>query len=239
MPSSPEAATWQLRELRGSVPPAPSVATFAPAGPTITRPPVFEVSSTSGVPDDLLTEARLAAQAAGYAAGWASGIRAARVVADAEAHAARAETECVAVERRERLRQAFTALDDATRALEHRAVPAADELEELIITSALTIAEQLVGHSLRNDPDRAPAALARALSLAPAGEALTVRISAADYAVLSAGGADAPVAGTERAIELVADETLRPGDAVVSTGATVVDARVSAGLARVREVLAR
>jgi flagellar assembly protein FliH len=239
MPSSPEAATWQLHELRGSVPPAAPVATFAPAAATSTRPPVFEVSPTAGVPDDLLAEARLAARAAGYAAGWASGIQAARVVADAEAHAARAETERVGFERRERLQQAFTALDDAARALERRAVPAAEELEELIITSALAIAEQLVGHSLRNDPDRAPAALARALSLAPAGEALTVRVCAADYAVLSAGGADKPVAGTERAIELVADDALQPGDAVVSTGATVVDARVSAGLTRVREVLAR
>jgi flagellar assembly protein FliH len=40
-------------------------------------------------------------------------------------------------------------------------------------------------------------------------------------------------------VQIIADPSLRPGDATVSSGATTIDARISAGLARVQEVLAR
>lgn len=249
MPSSPDSTAWplhelhELRELRGAGVPVPPVARFSAAEGTAAEPQLFEVSSSAGVPDSVLAPARAAAQAAGYAAGWASGIQAARVVADAEAHAARAETQRSAIARRAQLQQAFTALDQAAATFERRAVPTAEQVEALIVSSALAIAEQLVGHSLRNDPDRAPAALARALQLAPAGEAVTVRISPVDHAVLTADGTERAEAAVPdaagRAVTLVADETLQPGDAVATSGATVIDARVAAGLERVRAVLSR
>ncbi|MCU1659524.1 MAG: fliH [Pseudonocardiales bacterium] len=239
MPSSPDTVAWELTELRGSSLPAPPVAVFS-ASTLASSPPVFEVSPTAGIPEDLLASARAAAQAAGYAAGWAGGIQAARVVADAEAHAARADTERVAADRRDRLAQAFTALDTTVTELERRAMPAAEQLEDLIVTSALAIAEELVGHSLRDDPSRAPDALARALALAPSGTDLTVRVSAADYAALTADGKQIPTPqGLSRVITLLADETLDPGDAVATSGATEIDARVAAGLDRVRAVLSR
>ncbi len=246
MPSSPERApVWELADLAADAPRAvvavPRVAFSAAASAEKALPPaVFEVAPTAGVPDDLVAEARRAAQAAGYAAGWASGIQAARVVADAEAQTARAENERLAAERRARLQQAFVALDHAAGVLEERAVPAAEQIEDLVISSALAIVEELVGQVLRDDAARSHAALTRALALAPVDEPLTVRVSPADHAALAGDDGAKPVLpATTRSITLVADAALAPGDAVATCGATEIDARLSAGLARVREALRR
>jgi flagellar assembly protein FliH len=239
MPSSPEAVTgWELAELRdGAVPPAPTM-TFCPQ-PTVDapRPAVFEVSPSAGVPDELLAPARAAAQAAGYAAGWGSGIRAARLIADAEAHVATSERERAAAAHASGVEQAITALHHAATTLEQRAVPTAEQIEELIVSSALAIAEALVGQVLRDESLRSHAALTRALSLAPVDEDVTVAISPADYVAL---GADTLVPqGISRFVAFVEDASLAPGDALASCGATTIDARLSSGLDRVREVLGR
>jgi flagellar assembly protein FliH len=70
-----------------------------------------------------------------------------------------------------------------------------------------------------------------------------VRMSPADYAALTADGTEraegAPRDAAGRAVTLVVDETLQPGDAVATSGATVIDARIATGLERVRAVLSR
>ncbi|MGH8962272.1 MAG: FliH/SctL family protein [Jatrophihabitantaceae bacterium] len=195
------------------------------------------MSPSAGVPAELLAPARAAAQAAGYAAGWASGIRAARLVADAESHVASAHSARVATERNEQVRQALTAMQQAADVLESRAVPAAEQIEELIVSSALAIAEALVGRVQRDDAERGHAALTRALALAPANEAVVVALSPADYAALDAQSVVPQ--GISRSVSLVEDASLAPGDAVATSGTTSIDARLSTGLARVREVLAR
>jgi flagellar assembly protein FliH len=200
---------------------------------------VFElVDSGGGVPEEILAPARAAAQAAGYAAGWAHGVRAARLVSDAEAHVATANRERAEAERTAEVRRALTALDAAATALEHSAAPSAHEIEQLIVSSALTIAEALIGDALRDDEIRGRAALARALSLAPAGEDVTVALSPADHAIVTAiTGTGSDGTGLGRTVTLVADATLAPGDALASCGATTIDARLSTGLARVRDSL--
>jgi len=239
MPSSPEAVTgWELAELRtGVVPPAPEVEFCAEPAGEAPRQAVFELSPASGVPDELLVPAREAARAAGYASGWASGIRAARLIADAEAHANAAERERQHAVREQQVGQAITAVHRAAEALEQSAVPAAEHIEDLIVSSALAIAEALVGQVLRDEALRSEAALHRALSVAPVDEGVTIALSSADFAAL---GADTLVPqGSSRSVALVEDPALAPGDAVASCGATTVDARLSAGLERVREVLGR
>lgn len=237
MPSSPEplghdATAWRLEELRpGGVAVRPASA----AGPATA--PLFEVARGACVPDQLLTEARAAAQAAGYAAGWANGIQAARLVADAEARAARAEREHADATRREQVQRSVRAVDEAANVLEQRAVPAAEQIEELIVEAAFAIAESLVGRALADDDVRGSAAVRRALALAPIGEEVTVRVSPADHAVLTSDGAE-PVSGiANRIVYLVADPELAPGDAIATCGATTVDARLAAGLQRIRQVL--
>jgi flagellar assembly protein FliH len=237
MPSSPEATAWQLEELR----PQTHVATLdrspRPAG-NATRAAVFELSTAAGIPAELLISARESARSAGYAAGWSSGIQAARLIAAAEAETARAERERADRERGTRLHQAITAINGAADALEARSLPTAEQFEDLIITSALAIAEQLVGHVLRDDEARSHGVLAHALALAPDREDVEIRLHPADHAALVADDAVASHSQS-RAITLIADPTLRPGDAVARCGATEIDARIVAGLARIREVLGR
>ena len=232
MPSSPEATAvapsvinWQPMELR-------SAAVAAPLQEAVWQ--LFEVAGSATVPDDLLLEARQAAHAAGYSAGWASGIRAAQARAAIEAERRRRETEQLLADQRAGIQRCIAGLDAAAATLERQSLPTVEQLETLLLESAFAIAEALVGHALRDDAVRAPAALARVLALAPSGEPLTVRLSPADHATLTAQ----PDADATRAITLVADPALADGDAVATTGATEIDARIRAGVARVREVLA-
>lgn len=240
-PATGSETPWQLAELRpGSVPPPAAAVSFtaetelgAPAG---AAPAVFEVAGPSAVPEQLLAPARAAAQAAGYAAGWASGVRAARLVADAEAHVAAAARERAAATQRAELDRALSTLAGAAHSLEQRAVPAAEQLEQLIVASAFSIAEALIGHALGDDTTRGHAAITRALALAPSGEDVTVALHPADLAALGADAA--PLQRDGRTVRLVADPTLAPGDAVATCAATTIDARVATGLARVRDALA-
>ncbi len=233
MPSSPEATaaasvvSWQPSELR-------SAGATAVASDTAWQ--LFEVAGSAAVPDDLLADARAAAHAAGYTAGWASGIRAAQAEAAVEALRRRVEADQLLAEQRAEVQRCVAGLDAAAATLERRALPTVEQLERLVLESAFAVAEALVGHALRDDAVRAPAALARVLALAPANEPLTVRVSPADHAVLTAQGEPDPV--STRSFTLVVDPALADGDAVATTGATEIDARIRAGLARVREVLA-
>jgi flagellar assembly protein FliH len=224
---APSVVSWQPRELR---------AAGDTAVATETAWHLFEVAGSAAVPDDLLAEARAAAHAAGYTAGWASGIRAAQAEAAVEALRCRVEADQLLAEQRAEVQRCIAGLDAAAASLEQQSLPTVQQLETLLLESAFAVAEALVGHALRDDAVRAPAALARVLALAPAGEPLTVRVSPADHAVLTASGEPDPV--SSRPITLVADPALAAGDAVATTGATEIDARLRAGLARVREALA-
>ena len=55
-------------------------------------------------------------------------------------------------------------MHQAAETLQSRAVPAAEQIEELIVSSALAIAEALVGRVLRDDAERGHAALTRVLA---------------------------------------------------------------------------
>ena len=74
--------------------------------------------------------------------------------------------------------------------------------------------------------------LAHALSLVPEREDVQIRLHPADHAALVADAAVATQAAT-RSVTLIADASLQPGDAVARCGATEIDARITAGIARV------
>jgi flagellar assembly protein FliH len=230
MPSSPDAAVaWEPGELRSSA------AATQPASPAAGLA-FFEVASGAAVPDELLASARATARAQGWSTGWAEGMRAAAARAEGELARQRAEHAALIAEQHAEVQRAVAALRDAAAELERRALPTVDEMETLLLRSAFAVAETLVGHALLDDETRAPAALARALALAPVGEPVTVRLSPTDHARLIAAGAADPERG--RSVTLIADAALEPGDAVATTGATEIDARIRTGIARVREVLA-
>jgi flagellar assembly protein FliH len=193
---------------------------------------LFEVSSTpAGVPDMLLAPARAAAENEGYIAGWNRGHELGRQEAAAEARIARQQAEHEAAAVVAELNRATDALANAARAVQAHEITSAESVEQLIVAAAFRIAEALVGVTLADDARRGPAAVARALALAPRGEAVTVALHPADVALLpdtSAYGSD---------VEIVADPSLRPGDAYARVGATTIDARIAAGVERVRDLL--
>jgi flagellar assembly protein FliH len=147
--------------------------------------------------------------------------------------------------------QAFEALFDAAEELEGLAVQSAADIEEQIVAAAWSIAEAIVGQVLADDETRSRAAVTRALSLAPADEDVTVAVSPADFRVLAAERGDAvdsaatatdmtPIRRSRglRTVSILADDTLAPGDAVATCGATTIDARIAGAIERVKQVLA-
>jgi len=84
--------------------------------------------------------------------------------------------------------------------------------------------------------------LRRAMSLAPSGVAITVRLHPEDHDTLVGTDTDAAHPGGEfilggRPIRVIADASLSPGDAMADYAATTIDASLTTAMARVREVL--
>lgn len=211
------------------------------------EPLTFQMDGRAAIPAQLVAQARTDAASIGYAQGWAQGW--AQGLADARRSqaeglaAARAERERYAAERTAQLSSALTALAQAAAQLEAAAVPTCEDIEDTILAVAVELAEALLGRELRGPHAAGLAALTRVLRLAPAGEPVTVRLNPTDQATLAAEGGAALVAsisGTAgRSVSLEADADLAPGDAMARCGATTIDARLSEGLHRLQDYIAR
>jgi flagellar biosynthesis/type III secretory pathway protein FliH len=237
MPSSHEvaaAARWQPDELETNVvvehaAPAPSNDSSA----SVARLPLFEVSTSAGIPEAVLEPARLAAESAGYVAGWNSGSMAAHEMAASDAIRERHRAEQEMARARSEADRAIAALHAAAERYDSRSLPVVDEITGLIVDAAYQIAESLVGTALADDELRGRAAVARAMAPLPTDQTAVVSLSPVDHAVLTRLGV--PVGAS---VTLAVDPALAPGDSYATAGATAVDARISAGLARVRALLA-
>jgi flagellar assembly protein FliH len=206
-----------------------------PAGPPPTRAS-FEVSATASVPAVLLDAARSEAMAAGFGAGWAQGMREATAQMAEDVRRSREQQQERDADRRAALSGAVRAVDRAAAALEARAVPAAEEIEQTLLSLGIALAEALLQRELELSGTVARDALTRVLRLAPAGEPVLVRLSPADHAALLAEDEQPAVA--TRQLTLEADPTLSPGDAVAICGVTEIDGRLDTAIARLKAVLA-
>jgi flagellar assembly protein FliH len=130
------------------------------------------------------------------------------------------------------LTQLAQRLSDAADALMARETTAREQIENEVVAAAFEIAATLVGHELENPDTRGRDAIARALALAPEHGTVVARLNPTDFAVIDPSHLE-----LGRAIELVADPTVGPGDCVVDVGSCRIDARVGPALERVREVL--
>lgn len=187
-----------------------------------------------------------AADVRGHAAGYAAGLRAAQ--AETDALRARLEAEhaaAVAALRADTVRR-ITVLDAATNALLSHVAPVLQDAEESVVAAALELAEAVVGHAIRasraddaSDAGRgtglearpatgAEATVRRALASVDRTVALAVRVSPTDAA---------RVADHDLAVPVVADPSLRDGDAVVDLPDGILDARIDAALDRARAAL--
>lgn len=174
-----------------------------------------------------------ASQAHGYATGYAQGIRA----AEAAARARREDLERAAAEaqsaRAAEHAQAVRALEAAAGALHARTVPVLDAASDVLVESALLLAERIVGRELSNDDFAARAALARAMEGIDAWTVRQIRMNPQDLAMLELD----TVPGT--GIALVADPTLARGDALTAFDEGFLDARITTALERAKAALRR
>jgi flagellar assembly protein FliH len=120
-----------------------------------------------------------------------------------------------------------------TDALAAREATARADIEDQVIETAFQIAELIIGRELEQPETRVLDAMARALDLAPDQGLVAVRLHPADIAAIG----DRAETESGRAMRLVPDQSLSPGDCVVDVGACRVDARIGAALERIREVL--
>jgi flagellar assembly protein FliH len=184
------------------------------------------------------SDERAAARAAGYAEGWSAGCRQAQAEASAE-QARQAELAQRAEQiRQDQVERSVAALAQAASDLRSRSVSALTEITDLVLESAIGLAEALLAAELTIVHERGLPALRRALAPLPVEGRVVVRLHPDDLAGVRShliGDTARSVDGHE--VELVADASLRPGDAVADQGATRVDARLDAALARVRAAL--
>lgn len=184
------------------------------------------------VPEELIVEARATAHAQGYAAGWGEGRRQAAAATRSATDRADAMLARVTAEWADRQEHAVVAIAAAARSLEQRAVQPAAEVEEMIMRAAVTLTETLLGHELAVSRTPGEDAMRRALALAPVGRPVLVRLHPDEYAAVASTSNHREIDG--RTVTLIADPTLRSGDAVALCDATTIDARLSAALDRVR-----
>lgn len=166
----------------------------------------------------------------GHAAGYAAGHRQAEGEIAALRDSLRAEAERVSESARADLQLALEALARAAADFRSRQVPVLQSVDASIAAAAVELAEAIVGHELSTADGSARAALDRAaLDAVPAGS--VVRLNPRDIQVIVEEG------GSPAGLELVGDAGLQRGDAVVELAHGLIDARVSASLARARAAL--
>jgi flagellar assembly protein FliH len=158
----------------------------------------------------------------GYDAGFQTGL--------AEAAEAGAERERA---RAALMQSTISQLNDATTALRQREVTAMAAIELEVARAALAIAEELLGHELRHAPERARDAIAHALQFAPREGMVKAHLNPEDMTTVG----DPETVAPGRALTIVADASLVPGDCVIEVAGSRVDASIGAALERVRALL--
>jgi flagellar assembly protein FliH len=174
------------------------------------------------VDPELVESAIRDGRGAGYEAGYNSGH------ADGLAEA-RSRTEDLA----QRLIGLVPQFGAAAAALYEREVTARHDIEDQVVAVAFQIAQALVGYELVHADQRGRDALARALAFAPEQGHVVARLHPDDLAAL--GDSDTLAPG--RALSLVPDPNLRPGDCVVDVNGCHIDARLDAAIERIHAVL--
>ena len=143
--------------------------------------------------------------------------------------AARAELEAAEHQRNAVVQQAAQALQDAMTQLRAAQAGTLAGMEDDLAEGAFAIAEAVLDRELAVAKNPGRDAVARALALAPAGDAV-VRLNPADVKTLG------PLT-FGRDLTVVADPAVQPAGAVVEVGACRIDAQLGTALDRVREAL--
>lgn len=175
-------------------------------------------------------EGASSARARGFAAGYSEGLRRAEAeLAEAE-RASRQRQQAEAAEAAETVGRALAALAVAADGVRALAVPVVDVADDALVEAALALAEAVLQREVADGHVGAADTLRRVIAAAPTGELVSVRMHPEDARLLAQEGGSSP--------EIVPDPAIAPGDAVAVLNDGWLDARIAAGLARARAVLA-
>ncbi len=159
---------------------------------------------------------------AGYEAGFETGLAEAATAAVDREHARAVQIQSV-----------VTQLGEVAEQLRVREGTAVEQIEYAVADAAFQIAEMLVGRELQLSDSVGRDAIRRALQFAPEDGMVTARLHPDDVATLGDPAAVLP----GRALSVVADATLQPGDCIVDVAGCRIDARMSAARERIAELL--
>jgi flagellar assembly protein FliH len=214
MPPAPERR--RARVLRGQEADAAGRAAMGLTG--LESPDGFHGMIDAKLVERVMTQAR----EAGFQTGYAEGITQAQAAADA----ARAEAE-------RRIARACAAVGAAAGELATRETASVEAVEDEVAAIAFELARAILGRELEVATAPGAAAVARALSLAPPRQPVTVRLHPDDLAVLGDPAALAP----GREVIAIPDPSVTPGGCLVESGGALIDARVEPALERVRQAM--
>lgn len=227
--------------------PGPAVTShFTAVAPAVARPtvsrtrfrPISITAAGSGqarqTPEDVLRSAR----ATGYADGIA---RAERHVAQEQARR-QAEHDAAVATLVEESAAARARIEASVAAAlthwEEDARPELFALADLVVDAAATLAVAILDQEVGTGAERARAAVRRALAEVPGDEPVTVHLAPADVDALTDPATDGAAYGVRTgAVRIVADGSLRPGDALATSPSRRVDARLAAALDRAVQTL--
>lgn len=173
---------------------------------------------------------RAAGRAAGYTAGWSAGAQAAQAAGRREMAAHLDQAERATAAQLARLATAVAALERSAEQAAASAAAASDIASESVLDIALRLAAAVLGHEPVASTTPGRDALLRALTAAPAADRAVVRLNAADAATLDE--ADVPVN-----VQVVADASVKSGDAVLQHDLGRVEVLLAEALVRARAVL--
>ncbi len=130
-----------------------------------------------------------------------------------------------------RLADAMSFLENAALFVRAQLSDELDRLAKSATELALEIVEAVLQHEIALSANPGADAIARALALVPASTPAVARCNPADVELL--GEISHPL------LSFVADPSVGRGGCVLDTGVTLVDARIEAAVARVKELLDR
>lgn len=175
---------------------------------------------------------RARAKTQGYAEGFAAGMGAVTKQGRARQQQLQEDFDARSAAQQAEQDAALAALGAAAEALSARAVPAIEAADRSLVESAMTLAEAILGHELRDGEHAASAALRRIVGAVDPSEIRAVRMHPQTAADLPAGSAERVGVTVHR------DPQLAPGDAVADLPEGFIDARITAALRRCRQILA-
>lgn len=194
----------------------------------------FGAARLTVVTDDRVRETSERARVAGYAAGFAAGSRAAAETTQGLHEHLRVRAAAAEAARDAAHHAALAALARATEAATARVIPVLDDARDLLYSRALELARAVVGAELSDASASATSALARAARVPHDVRVQSVRLHPSDLAALA--GAER-ASGEPTGVELVADTSLAPGDAVSTFEGGFFDARIETAFDRARTAL--